>query len=55
MTVKELIALLNTFDKNAQVLICDNGSILATAHVDETASYNEGNDSGEFFILTEDY
>ena len=55
MTVKELIELLNTFDKNAEVLICDNGSILATSQVEETASYNEENDSVEFFILTEDY
>lgn len=55
MKVKELIKLLNAFDKEAEVLIADDGSILKTAHFEETEDYNEGNDSKEFYIVTEEW
>ncbi len=55
MKVKQLIALLQNVDPEAEVLIADNGSILNTGAAQETADYNNDNDTNEFFVVTEEY
>ena len=57
MKVKDLLNMLKSFDLEADVLINDNGSILATADIDENVNYNKENDSGlnEFYIVTSEW
>lgn len=55
MKVKDLIELLANVDPEFQVLINDNGSILNTAPVQDTLDYNALNDTGEFYIVTEEW
>ena len=55
MKVKELIALLEKQNLEAEVVINDNGSMLKTASVQESVDYNSGNDTDDFFIVTEEW
>ena len=55
MKVKDLIELLANVDPESEVLISDNGSILNTGPAQATLDYNTDNDTGEFFILTEEW
>lgn len=57
MKVKELIELLANVDLESEVLINDNGSMLKTGSVALTEGYNFDNDqdTGEFFIVTEEW
>jgi hypothetical protein len=55
MKVKELMAILANVDPEAELLVCDNGSILNTESAQATQDYNvEWVEAGEFFIVTEE-
>jgi hypothetical protein len=53
MKVRELSALLAPADPEAEVLMRLDGSIYPTAPAAETADYNHGNDTAEYFIVTD--
>jgi hypothetical protein len=56
MKVKELMAILANVDPEAELLVCDNGSILNTESAQATQDYNvEWVEAGEFFIVTEEW
>lgn len=51
MKNRELAALLLAGDPEAEVCINLDGSIFSTLSLEETEEYNQGNNTGEFFIL----
>lgn len=54
MKVRELKQLVEYADPEADVLICDDGSILRTDTLKEHEDYNKGSES-EIFIIVEPY
>lgn len=55
MKVKELLDLLKKANPEDEVLVADNGSIYDTAAVAENVEYNDGNNSGEYYIVTQEW
>ena len=55
MKVKDLIELLANVDPESEVLISDKGSILNTGPAQATLDYNTDNDTGEFFVVAEEW
>jgi hypothetical protein len=55
MKIKDLIEILSTQDPEQEIAIVDNGSILKSSSVEAMIEYNQDNDTGEYFIPTEEY
>ena len=55
MKVKDLIELLAEIDPEHEVMIYDNGSILPTGDAQDTLEYNAEVETGEFFIVAEEW
>jgi predicted amidohydrolase YtcJ len=55
MRVSELIKLLQQANPDAEVLIVDNGSILATGPAEDTVDYNQDGASREYFVVTAEW
>ena len=53
MKVKDLLKLLEGVDPESDVLICDNGSILATDNVNEHNDYNHDPERGFYIVAKE--